>query len=152
MIALCGIIGHWSLPGPLSKSRVRKIALFGGLENGRLGSGRVASGRLESERLGSGRFASGELASKGLARGQLGSGAVVTTNNSPIVSRLLLDFSMMKKSLYLEGKNSEKLFSMPAPPPLPLHGSGWFNPNILSFDYNYLSIQAKKLHKHSICR
>ena len=77
-------------------------------------------------------------------------GAVVTTNNSPIVSRLLLDFSMMKKSLYLEGKNSEKLFSMPAPPPLPLHGSGWFNPNILSFDYNYLSIQAKKLHKHSI--
>ena len=49
------------------------------------------------------------------------SGAVVTTNNSPIVSRLLLDFSMMKKSLYLEGKNSEKLLSMPAPPPLSSH-------------------------------
>ena len=28
---------------------------------------------------------------------------------------------MMKKSLYLEGKNSEKLLSMPAPPPLSSH-------------------------------
>ena len=44
-------------------------------------------------------------------------GAVVSTNNSPIVSRLLLDFSMMKKSLHLEGKNSEKCLSVPAPPP-----------------------------------
>ena len=28
---------------------------------------------------------------------------------------------MMKKSLYLEGKNSEKLLSMPTPPPLSSH-------------------------------
>ena len=44
-------------------------------------------------------------------------GLVVETQIYPIASKLLPDISMMKKTLYLKGKNSEKLFSMCAPHP-----------------------------------